>query len=320
MDTSDALIGHTGFVGGILAEQHGFAARFNSSNIGEIADAAFDTVVCAAAPGSMFTANRNPDRDRAAIDALISRLDTVRTQRFVLISSIAVLADFAGGDDEGTWAFQQELAYGRHRRLLEAFCEARFDDSLIVRLPALFAAGLRKNFVFDLMNPVPTMLPQARLEALLEQLEPEERDALAGFYAPDLSTGMLRLDRPSLNADPRRMALDGAVRRMRMSATQFHNPETTYQYYDMTRLWQDINIATQAGLRHLHLAVAPLRAADIHARLLDTNMPDTGAELHREDMRTRHAALWGCDGPYLEDAATVLDKLAAFFASQRSAV
>lgn len=317
MTNIDALIGHTGFVGENLARQHTFPARFNSSNIDEITGQDFETVVCAAAPGSMVIANRNPDRDSAAINALIGQLDKVQTRRFVLISSIAVLADFAAADDEGTQAFQQELAYGRHRRALEAFCEKRFDDCLVVRLPALFGPGLRKNFVFDLMNPVPTMLPEARLQTLLDLLTPELRDTLAGLYAPDTTTGMLKLDRPALNLDPRRATLDAAVRETGMSATQFHNPNTTYQYYDMTRLWADIGTATQAGLSHLHLAVAPQRAADIHARVLGTPMPETGAKLYHEDMRTRHAALWGRDGPYFEHADTVLDKLETFFAAQR---
>lgn len=267
----------------------------------------------------MLQANRAPEHDRAAIEALMEQLRSVASRRFVLISSIAVLAEFAGGDDEGTEAFQEALAYGRHRRLLEAFCERRFEDCLVVRLPALFGPGLRKNFVFDLMNPVPTMLPEARLAALLERLPPELREALAARYAPDAPTGMLRLDRAALDADSRRPALDAAVRAAEMSATQFHNPDTTYQYYDMARLWADIGRAFDAGLRHLHLAVAPLRAADIHARLLGVPMPETGAKLHREDMRTRHAALWGRAGPYLEDAGTVLDKLDAFHAGQRPA-
>ena len=315
--THDALIGHSGFVGGTLNRQHSFSAKFNSANIDTIAEQSFDTVVCAAAPGSMVIANRQPERDRAAIEALTDQLDRVRARRFVLISSIAVLADFAGGEDEGTQAFQENLAYGRHRRLLEAFCESRFDDCLVVRLPALFGKGLRKNFVFDLMNPVPTMLPQERLAALAERMSSDLRTRLKELYSPDETTGMLRLDRPALNADPKRASLDRAVHEAEMSATQFHNPDTTYQYYDMTRLWQDIGMAMQAELRHLHLAVAPLRAADIHARLLQSPMMQTGAKIHHEDMRTRHAALWQRDGPYLEDASTVLENLATFFAEQR---
>lgn len=317
MTKIDALVGHTGFVGENLAQQCTFAARFNSSNINEIVGKEFGTVVCAAAPGSMVTANRDPDRDRAAIDALIGQLDQVSARRFILISSIAVLADFAAGDVEDTQAFQQELAYGRHRRALEAFCEHRFENCLVVRLPALFGPKLRKNFVFDLLNPVPTMLPEARLQTLLDTVTPELRETLVRLYAPDAATGMQKLDRPALDADPRRAELDAGVRDSGLSATQFHNPDTTYQYYDMARLAADIRTAEQAGLSHLHVAVAPLRAADIHARVLGTPMPETGAKLHHEDMRTLHGALWGRDSPYLEDADTVLNKLNTFFAAKR---
>ena len=155
---SNGLIGHTGFVGGALLRQAAFAVCFNSANIAAIEGQALGTLVCAAAPGSMLEANRAPERDAAQIAALIERLSKVRAERFVLISSIAVLADFGGGDDEGTQAFQQELAYGSHRRALEAFVESHFPNSLIVRLPALFGTELRKNFLFDLMNPLPSLL------------------------------------------------------------------------------------------------------------------------------------------------------------------
>ena len=313
------LIGHTGFVGGALLRQTGFDACYNSANIAAIEGLAFGTLVCAAAPGSMLEANRAPDRDAAQIDALIAQLATIRAERFVLISSIAVLADFAGGDDEGTEAFQQEFAYGRHRRALEAFVEDHFASSLIIRLPALFGRGLRKNFLFDLMNPVPSLLNEAKRDALMTALDPALAAWAASLYGPDAVTGLLKLDRAALNADRRRAALEDAVTALGASATQFHHPDTTYQYYPIDRLWQDIGIALDAGLSHLHLAAAPLTAAAIHARLIGRAMPETPARLHREDMRTRHAGLWGADGPYQFSAAATLDHLAAFYASERAA-
>ncbi|WP_197426248.1 hypothetical protein [Erythrobacter sp. CCH5-A1] len=314
------LIGHTGFVGTALLRQTWFDARYNSANIAEITGARFGTLVCAAAPGSMLEANRAPERDKAAIDALIARLDKVEAERFVLVSSIAVLADFAGGDDEGTQRFQHDLAYGRHRRALEAFVEERFPGSLIVRLPALFGAGLRKNFLFDLLNPVPSMLPEARHAALRTALGGDLAVWLAALYAPDAATGLLKLDRAALDADPRRPGLEAALDALGVTATQFHHRETTYQYYNTDRLWQDIGIAQGAGLTHLHLAPEPLVAADIHAALTGRPMPETPARLHREDMRTRHAGLWGAEGPYQFAAAETLEHLAAFFAGQRRGV
>ncbi|MCX9147992.1 hypothetical protein [Erythrobacter sp. WG] len=313
------LIGHTGFVGGALLRQARFDACFNSANIAAIDGQTFGTLVCAAAPGSMLEANRAPERDAAQVDALIARLERVTAQRLVLISSIAVLADFAGGDDETTQAFQQDLAYGRHRRALEAFVESRFPDSLIVRLPALFGAGLRKNFLFDLMNPVPSMLPEAKLAALADALRGDLGAWLRSLYAPDPATGMLRLDRAALGADPRRADLEAALEVMGATAVQFHHPGTTYQYYSIDRLWQDIGFALAAGLKHLHLAPEPLTAAAIHQRVMGRAMPQTSARVHREDMHTRHAGLWGAEGPYQFDAARTLDRLADFVAVQGGA-
>jgi hypothetical protein len=313
------LIGHTGFVGGALLRQTSFDACYNSANIADIAGRAFGTLVCAAAPGSMVEANRAPERDKAQIEALIARLERLEAERFVLISSIAVLDDFAGGHDEGTAAFQQELAYGQHRRMLEAFIEDRFPASLIIRLPALFGAGLRKNFLFDLLNPVPSMLTEAKRNAIAAALDSVLAGWLGDLYAPDAATGLLKLDRAALDSDPRRTALESALDAMGATATQFHHRETTYQYYDTSRLWQDIGIALEAGLTHLHLAPEPLAAADIHARLTGRPMPETPARLHREDMHTRHAGLWGMEGPYQFAAADTLESLAAFFADQKGA-
>jgi hypothetical protein len=312
------LIGHTGFVGSALLRQTTFAACYNSQNIATIEGQSFGTLVCAAAPGSMLEANLAPERDAAKMDALIAQLSAVRAERFVLISSIAVLADFAGGDDEGTQGFQQELAYGRNRRALEAFVESHFPGSLVVRLPALFGQGLRKNFLFDLLNPVPSMLSAAKRDALCGALDPALAQWVGALYTPDAATGLLRLDRAALNADQRRAALEDAVTALGMSATQFHHPETTFQYYPIDRLWQDIGIALTAGLSHLHLVAEPLTAAAIHMGLLGRTMPETPARLHREDMHTRHADLWGAEGPYQFDAAITMDRLAAFFAHERA--
>jgi hypothetical protein len=161
------------------------------------------------------------------------------------------------------------------------------------------------------------MLTEAKRDALVRALGAELGEWLAGLYTPDAATGLLKLDRPALDADPRRRALEAALEAMDATATQFHHRETTYQYYPIDRLWQDIGIASGAGLSHLHLAPEPLTAAAIHAALTGRPMPETPARLHREDMRTAYAALWGTQGPYQFSAASTLELLAAFFAQPK---
>lgn len=318
IDLPGGLLGATGFVGSALLRQTAFDGCFNSRNVSEIEGQSFGTLVCAAAPGSMLEANTAPERDRAQIHALIERLSKVRAERFILISSIGVLSGFAGGHTESTADFQEELAYGRHRRKLEGFVEDHFANSLVVRLPALFGQGLRKNFIFDLMNPVPSMLNEAKFSELLGGLSVELSQWVRGLYSRDTATGLLKLDRGALNQDNRRAALEEAVSDLSLSATQFHNRETTYQYYEIDRLWGDIGVALEAGLTHLHCASEPLKAKVIHQHLTGQEMPETQARVHSEDMHSEHSALWGQGGPYLYDAQTTLARLSAFFEDERA--
>lgn len=311
------LIGHTGFVGGHLRKQCKFDRFFNSQNIGKVTETSFETLVCAAAPGSMFIANKFPEQDEAGIKALIDDLLHVKAKSFILISSIAVFEDFAGKNTECSTEFQNKLAYGRNRRLLEVFVEESFEQSLIVRLPALFGRDLRKNFIFDLLNPVPSMLPLSKFDSLTESISSQWSSFLKELYEFDSAMNMFRINRGLLNADKRRLDLEEVIKAQGFSTLSFYNPDSTYQYYDMNKLWSDINVAISAGLSHIHLAPEPLKAGDIYRHLIGAEMPNSAARLHREDMRTQHSDLWGrSEQFYLYDCIPTLERLSAFFQTQ----
>lgn len=314
----DALIGGTGFVGGNLLRQHPFSTTLNSRTIDAAAGQSFDTVVCAAAPGSMFEANNFPDRDKAKMDALTDQLSRIGARRFVLVSSIAVLARFDGGDDETTTAFQEDLAYGRHRRALEAFCADHFDDCLILRLPALYGEGLKKNFIFDLLNPVPSMLTPARFDDALAALDPAPGAALKASYGWNDTLGMHAVDRAALRATGQQAAIEAGLGAAGITAVQFTHPDTRFQYYGLDRLWADIGTCFANGIDVLHLATEPLRAGDVHLALTGREMPDTGARLHREDMHSLHAGVWGREGPYMAGAGEVMAGLTAFWRARQA--
>ena len=149
-----ALIGHTGFVGGNLLAAGGFARTYNSQNINSLAGERFDEIVCAGISAVKWLANKEPEADWAGIQHLLDALAQVRTERFVLISTIDVYPDPTQPLDEDA-----ELArlssnepYGRHRQAVEQWVTARFPVCSIVRLPALFGAGLKKNALYDLLN------------------------------------------------------------------------------------------------------------------------------------------------------------------------
>ncbi|MDX1393719.1 MAG: NAD(P)-dependent oxidoreductase [Gemmatimonadota bacterium] len=146
-----ALVGYTGFVGGNLASQAEFDATFNTRNIESIRGRAFTLGVCAAAPAEKWKANLDPDADRASIRRLIDDLDAARFERFVLISTVDVYPEPREVDEESPISVESSSPYGRHRRELEMFVRDRF-DATILRLPALFGPGLKKNAVYDLLH------------------------------------------------------------------------------------------------------------------------------------------------------------------------
>jgi nucleoside-diphosphate-sugar epimerase len=144
-----ALIGHTGFIGGNLVREFPFARLYNSTNIESIAGMQFDLIVCAGAPAAKWKANQDPLTDRACLARLMAAIARVKTLRFVLISTVDVYGQAYGVDEESppTGA----TPYGQHRLELEQFVRESF-HALVVRLPALFGPGLKKNAIYDLIN------------------------------------------------------------------------------------------------------------------------------------------------------------------------
>jgi len=146
------LIGYTGFVGSTLAATEPFDVKINRSNLDELRGGSFDRIVCAGLPAAKWLANRDPEADAANMRTLMDALSDVAAARFVLISTIDVYTQTSGADEDFDCRSQPNHAYGAHRLQFEEFVRERFPEATIVRLPALFGQGLRKNVLYDLLN------------------------------------------------------------------------------------------------------------------------------------------------------------------------
>ncbi len=147
-----ALIGHSGFVGSALKRQSTFTDLYRSNNIHEIRNQTFDLVVCAGISAKKWLANKNPEADLKAIQALQDHLKTIKTKQFILISTVDVFK-YPVGINEDTAVDTQNLhPYGLHRFQFEQFVRKQFPQALIVRLPGLVGPGLQKNIIFDFLN------------------------------------------------------------------------------------------------------------------------------------------------------------------------
>jgi nucleoside-diphosphate-sugar epimerase len=247
-----ALIGHTGFVGSNLLGQRPFAALYNSRNIEDIAGRRFDLVVCAGAPAAKWKANQDPRADRDGLARLAAALGRMTADHFVLISTVDVYGRAVGVDEDCPPS--GATPYGAHRLELERFVAERF-ATLVVRLPALFGPGLKKNAVYDLLHD--------------NQVE----------------------------------KIDGRA---------------VFQFYDVRRLWRDVEVARDAGLSLVHLATEPVSVAEVARSALGlewvNELPPRPAFY---DLRTKHAALYGGAGGYVCLKDRVLADLADFVRTER---
>ncbi len=147
-----ALIGYTGFVGHNLSKQVRFDDLYNRKNIDDAKEEEYDLVVCAAPSAEKWKANLDPQCDAEKINRLICDIICLKTKLFVYISTVDVYRDPMNVDEATAISMADLHAYGKHRLLLERFTRVHFKDCLIVRLPALFGDGLKKNFIFDLIH------------------------------------------------------------------------------------------------------------------------------------------------------------------------
>lgn len=295
----DCLVGYTGFVGGNLARQHNFGGLFNSANIDQITEHEYDTLVISAVPATMWLANQNPYADRANILGLFGKLRHTRAASVVLISTIAVYRDPSQAVTENSEAFETELPYGKHRRELETLISDHFPNHLVLRLPALFGHGLKKNFLFDLMNPVPSFLKPEIYDSLYKALPKADRQVIETAFNWNKSSNMWQYDRAGISDTSTGDRLGKICEDVGITALAFTHADSTFQFYDLSRLWDDIKKARKNDLPILNLATQPLRAGDIFSALTGKSFHYREAPKITQDIRSRFSNLWARDDGYL---------------------
>lgn len=242
------LVGKTGFVGSHLSRSHGFDVEVHRPDVRSILGSSADLLVCAGLPAEKWRANLNAGADWMNMAGLAQVLSTVRAERAVLISTIDVYQPAVNVDEDDPAHLDASDAYGTHRAWFETFFRARFADSLILRLPGLFAPDLRKNLVHDLMHG--------------------RNDQWARI-----------------------------------------NPNSTFQFFDVTRTWTVIEHAWTSGIQLLNVTSEPVTAQAI-ANLFGVVL-DAETESVQYDMRSRHARTFGGRDGYLFAAEKVLEGIAA---------
>jgi nucleoside-diphosphate-sugar epimerase len=97
--------------------------------------------------------------------------------------------------------------------------------------------------------------------------------------------------------------------------------EGSFQFYNVQRLWGDLEIARSMELRLVNFATEPVTIGEIaHDAFGIKFNNDTGSPPAKYDMRSVHAAIFGGENGYLYSKKQILQEIRKYVASEREAV
>ena len=305
MAQKEFLVGFTGFVGSNLAKNHQFSGLFNSKNIAEAFSQNPDLLVYAGIPARKFYANQNPEEDLKIIKNAIENIQKINPKKIVLISTIDVIPDTDNFYENDQIDESKLQPYGRNRYFLEEWVRNNIDDYLVVRLPALFGDNLKKNFIFDIIHPIPSVIESTQFAKLCL------KDSNLSHYYQDNQDGFYKLVENMSKEDEKNL-LD-ILKKLNFTALNFTDSRAEYQFYNLKNLWGHIDIALKNNLKLLHLATEPLSAEKIYEYIFQTKWENKlDGQPAKYNYKTLHSDLFNGKDDYIFSSDFILPDIASF--------
>ena len=302
------LVGYTGFVGSNLSAaakeaESPFTWEINTSNKEAAFDKKPELLIYAGLRAEKFLANKDPEKDLLKIEEAMQQIEKIAPKKLVLISTVDVYRNPVDVDEDTKIDTQGLLPYGKNRYELEKWVQSYKEDALIIRLPGLYGRNLKKNFIYDYIHVIPSMLKEEKYEELAGKsnlITQSYRKLDNGFYQCNVreeDTDKLKQEFLSVG----------------FSALNFTDSRGVFQFYHLKNLWKDINIALEHQLHLLNIATQPVSVAEIYRSL-------SGKEFVNEitqtppfyDYRTKYANLFGGKDGYFSTKEQVLADITKF--------
>lgn len=305
-----SLVGYTGFVGSNICMQAGsyIEGLYNSKNIESAYKTNPDILIYAGLRAEKFLANTYPDKDKLMIEEAKQNIEKINPKKLIFISTIDVFKEPKNVSEESNINLQGLQPYGYNRYQLELWVRENYPDALIIRLPALFGINLKKNFLYDFINIIPQMLKKEKMDELVGY-----NNKLVNYYVlQDSSFYQLK----NLN-EKERAELKKIFLKIGFSALNFTDSRSVYQFYNLSRLWNDIQTALKNDLKLWHPATEPVSAAEVYKYL-------TGEDFVNEimampayyDYKTVHSKIFGGRNGYINSKTEILSQIKDFITQQ----
>lgn len=305
-----ALVGYTGFVGSNIYSRarNRINGVFNTQNIEKAYGLEPEVLIYAGLTAEKHLANTDPYKDMELVLQAQHNIKMINPQKLVLISTVDVYRNPVGVDETVHPLADTEYAvhpYGLNRYYLEAWVRKNYPDALIMRLPGLYGLNIRKNFIYDCMNVIPSELKKEKFEELAALEKAGDAIMLRDCYR-ELGNGIYQC--AELEADKKEL-LRAKFEKLGYTAFSFTDSRSVFQFYPLRRLWEDIHTALDYDITLLNIATEPVSAGELYKALTgQTFKNELEGKPAKYDFRTVHAEKFGGkDGYICSKEETVAD-------------
>ena len=301
------LIGHSGFVGSNLADSYKFDLYFNSKNIKDSFELNPDLLVYSGVRAEKFLANKEPEKDFEIILEAIENIKKINPKQIVLISTVDVYPTPIAVDENTEIDSETLQPYGKNRLYLERWVASNFTNYLIVRLPGLFGKNIKKNFIFDLISIIPSMLN----ENLYQNLS--INDWIINNYTKQ-ENGFYKLNTITENE---RNILKKQFLNSGFSALNFTDSRGIFQFYNLKNLWNDIQVALKNDIKVLNLATEPVIVNEIYSYIYHKDfVNELNNPIPNYNFQTNHGQVFNKKEKYLYTKQEILKDVEVFIKNQ----
>lgn len=308
MSIKSALIGYTGFVGSNLIDQHDFERLYNTKNIAEIEGQEIDLVLCSGVSAVKWLANQEPQADIDSIENLKYHIQKAKIKHFVLISTVDIYDNPEQVNEDSLPDISKQDHYGNHRYQLEQWVASNtsFASYNVIRLPGLFGKHLKKNLIFDILNPLAKSINKALWENLQLKLSIDDINEIRLSYLEDVFGNLQQHHDVSLQVKDSLIKL---FSKAGFSTLNFTDSRSSFQFYNLANLWQDITKTISANRLILNLSSEPITTHELVKYLTGVDFSNhTAKGSVNYNMYSKYAN----NGKYLYNKQDILSQIKAY--------
>ena len=300
-----SLVGYTGFVGSNICSKEKFDGLYDSKNIKEAYGTNPDILVYSGVPAQKFIANKFPEKDFEVIENAIENIKKINPKQIILISTIDVYKEPKNVDEDTVIETKTLQPYGKNRYYLEQWVKENYTNYLIVHLPGLYGKNIKKNFIYDLIHIIPSMLSEEKFDEITK------KDDFIKKYYEKQENGFYKYIANVSQEEKNK--LKEYFLKIGFSALNFTDSRASYQFYNLAYLWEHINKALQNNIKILNLAVEPITIKELYKYITGKDFDNKILEEVPEyNFKTKYAELFNGKNGYIFDKKFILQDIKEF--------